>query len=128
MRCSIGKTRGTTHDAQPFHREDAFRPTASKRLLCQTLGALAAEDRHQSMASKFRCTCGNVVRTNLYEGHGLHLLVPEGMTDVSDAEVDDSYVDRLVQEARVVAKCSQCGNLAIIDNEYKVQLYAPIHG
>lgn len=80
------------------------------------------------MASKFRCTCGNVVRTNLYEGHGLHLLVPEEVTDVSDAEVGGSHLDRLVQEAQVVAKCSKCGNLAIIDNEYGVQLYAPIHG
>jgi hypothetical protein len=27
----------TPRDAQPFHREDAFRPTAYKRLSCQTL-------------------------------------------------------------------------------------------
>jgi len=57
---------------------------------------------------------------------GLHLLVPEGVTDVQDSEVDASYVRKLVLNAQVVAECSKCGKLAVIDNEYNIKLYAPI--
>jgi hypothetical protein len=44
-RYACGQPRqGQSGDAQPFHREDAFRPTASKRLSCQTLAGSHADE------------------------------------------------------------------------------------
>jgi hypothetical protein len=81
------------------------------------------------MASKFTCVCGNVVRTNLYEGHGLQLLVSEELTDLPDPELSQpcgAFVDKLVRESIVVAKCRNCGILALVNNEYGIELYAPV--
>ena len=80
------------------------------------------------MASKFVCTCGTVVRTNLYEGHGLHLLVAEESTDPPERELHElyeHYIEKIVRESLVVAKCSQCGTLALIGGE-SIKLYAPV--
>jgi hypothetical protein len=82
------------------------------------------------VASKFVCRCGEIVRTNLYEGHGLQLLVPEEATEVSAAELQESaegFINNLVRNAIVVAKCAKCGTLALVDNEYKIKLYAPVN-
>ncbi len=81
------------------------------------------------MASKYVCRCGETVRTNLYEGHGLHLLVPEAATDLTDEEQQKplaDYVSTLVLSARVVATCRKCGCIALVDNAYNVKLYAPV--
>lgn len=81
------------------------------------------------MASTYKCVCGNLVRNNLYEGHNLHLLVPEGLTDMTEAEEAQpvgGFLDRLVLESAVVAKCPDCGVLAVISDESGVQHYAPV--
>lgn len=81
------------------------------------------------MASKLICVCGNQVRTNLYEGHGLRLLFAEERTDLSQHELSqpcEEFVDKLVHEAEVVAKCQNCGTLALVSNDYKVEFYAPV--
>ncbi len=81
------------------------------------------------MASKFTCRCGDIVRTNLYEGHDLHLLVPETATDLGDAERLEpcgALVDSLVLDSQIVATCSNCGALALIDNAYNIKLYVPV--
>lgn len=85
--------------------------------------------RGRSVASKYTCSCGQVVRTNLYEGHGLRLLVPEELTDLSTSEMQGSrieYVDAIVAKSKVVAECSSCGTVAFIDSAYGIRLYAPV--
>lgn len=80
------------------------------------------------MASKYECRCGEIVRTNLSEGHGLHLLVAESMLELSDSQIADdvgSLLDRISLESAVVAVCRKCGCLAVIDNHYNVKLYEP---
>ena len=79
------------------------------------------------MASKFRCTCGEVIRTNLYSGHHMRLLVPEEITDVSDAEVTtplNDFLDILVRQSISVAECSKCKSLALIDKHYNIKIYS----
>ena len=81
------------------------------------------------MASKFTCVCGSAVRTNLHEGHGLRLLVSEELTDLPDQELSqpcEAFVDKLVRESVVVAKCQNCGVLALVNNEHGIELYAPV--
>ncbi len=81
------------------------------------------------MASKYTCKCGQVVRTNLYEGHGLHLLVPEELTDQGPAELAgprSEYVDTIVAKSKVVAECPKCGTMAFVDSAYNIKLYAPV--
>jgi hypothetical protein len=81
------------------------------------------------MASKFRCACGEIIRTNLYSGHHLQLLVPEEITEVSNGEGEGSlndFVDALVRKSLVVAECSNCKAIALIDNNYNIKMYAPI--
>jgi len=80
------------------------------------------------LASKHTCHCGTLIRTNLYEGHGVSLLVPESLTDVpSSAGLSpDQLLDHLIRESKVVAQCPTCGTLSIIDKEYRVEYFAPL--
>ncbi|QRF59906.1 hypothetical protein [Variovorax paradoxus] len=80
------------------------------------------------MASKFKCRCGALIRKNLYEGSGLRLLVAEELTDVaSESTSVDALLDRIVAQSPIVAICSQCGLLAIVDDvDLKVVFYAPV--
>ncbi len=80
------------------------------------------------MASKFECRCGAVLRKNLYEGHGLKLLVPEELTDVVDDPAGiEPVLDRIVAQSQIVATCPQCGLLAIIDDAGgRISFYAPV--
>lgn len=80
------------------------------------------------MASKHTCHCGTLIRTNLYEGHALSLLVPESLTDGprSESLSPDQLLDHLIRESKVVAHCPTCGTLSIVDNEYRVQFFAPL--
>lgn len=81
------------------------------------------------MASKFLCPCGETIRTNLYEGHGLRLLVPEEATDVPDPVSDEeaqAYIGSLVEAAVVVAECPRCKTLALIDHHHSIRLYRPL--
>jgi hypothetical protein len=83
----------------------------------------------ESMASKFLCRCGETVRTNLYEGHGLRLLVPEELTDVPhpvSTEQAQSYVESLVAAGVVVAECPRCKAIALIDEDHRIRLHAPL--
>jgi hypothetical protein len=78
------------------------------------------------MSSKYTCTCGHPVRTNLYEGHGLSLLIPESLTDMTEQDEQKSaghFVNQVVASSSVVAKCLNCGALGIVDNEYQVEIY-----
>jgi len=82
------------------------------------------------MASKYLCRCGEMVRTNLYEGHGLHLLVSETLTDLPPNELEKSceqLVDVLVSKSSVVATCKNCGTIAIINHSYDIKLYTPFN-
>jgi hypothetical protein len=81
------------------------------------------------VASKYTCSCGREVRTNLYEGHGIRLLVPEALTDLSASELQGSreeYVNTIVAKSEMVAECSSCGTVAFIDPAYNIRLYAPV--
>jgi hypothetical protein len=81
------------------------------------------------MASKYACRCGEIVRTNLTEGHGLHLLVAERLLELSDSQIAegvDPLLDRITQESSVVAVCRKCGRLAVVDNDYNIKLYEPV--
>jgi hypothetical protein len=80
------------------------------------------------MASKHRCLCGEIVRTNLYEGHAISLLVPEQLTDVPDTSGQSAVVlvDQLVAESKIVVQCKTCGTLSVVDNDYRVQFFAPV--
>ncbi|HEX8209357.1 MAG TPA: hypothetical protein VF584_04140 [Longimicrobium sp.] len=81
------------------------------------------------MASKFLCRCGETIRTNLYEGHGLRLLVPEELTDIPDLvsnEQAQAHVSDLVNAALVVAECPNCKALAVIDQDHRITLYTPL--
>jgi hypothetical protein len=82
------------------------------------------------MASKHGCHCGTVVRTNLYEGHALSLLIPESLTDLSSPEDQSAseLLDRLVRESKVVAQCPTCGTLSVVDKEYQVKFFVPFKG
>lgn len=83
------------------------------------------------MASKFMCRCGEIVRTNLFEGRSLHLLVAEEQIDVSPSESArgvDSLLNKIVANSNVVAKCGKCGCIAIIDKNYDIKLYEPVAG
>jgi hypothetical protein len=82
----------------------------------------------ETVASKYECRCGEIVRTNLSEGHQVHLLVSERLLELSDsqlAEGIDSLLDRISLESSVVAVCRKCGRLAVIDKYYNVKLYEP---
>jgi hypothetical protein len=81
------------------------------------------------MASKFLCRCGETIRTNLYEGHGLRLLISEELTDIPDLASNEqlqAYVSDLVKAAQVVAECPNCKALAVIDQDYRITLYTPL--
>lgn len=81
------------------------------------------------MASKFMCRCGEIVRTNLFEGNGVHLLVAEELVDAASggASTDlDPFLDEIVKQSEIVAKCGKCGCIAIIDDHYDIKLYEPI--
>ena len=83
------------------------------------------------MASKFICRCGETVRTNLFSGHGVHLLLDEELVDTasgggpSDLE---PLLNEIVKQSEIVAKCGKCGYIAIIDKDYNIKLYEPISG
>jgi hypothetical protein len=81
------------------------------------------------MASKFVCRCGEVVRTNLFEGHNLHLMVPERRVDAPGNEQTvspEALLDSIVMNSDVVAKCRNCGCLAVIDKHYGISLYEQV--
>ena len=82
------------------------------------------------MASKHKCHCGTVIRTNLYEGHALSLLVPESLTDppVPEDQSPSELLDRLVRESKVVAHCPTCGTLSVLDKDSQVQFFVPFKG
>jgi len=82
------------------------------------------------MASKHRCHCGTVIRTNLHEGHALSLLIPESLTDLPTpaSQSASELVDRFVRESKVVAQCPTCGTLSLVDKNYQVQFFVPFKG
>ena len=66
------------------------------------------------MASKIKCHCGRVLRTNLYEGHGLSLLVPEELTDRAEPnESAGGVLDQIVAQSSVVIACPNCKGITI---------------
>ena len=82
------------------------------------------------MASSHAWRCGATVRTNLYEGNGLSLLVPDGVADRPDLDAATAgpFIDELIQNSQVVAKCSSCGTLSVVDKDYNVQFFAQVDG
>ena len=79
------------------------------------------------MASKHACLCGFTIRTNLYQGHSLSLLVPEELTDLPDHLSESAHAirDRLVLQSQVVAQCPNCGTLSVVDNSGDVRFFVP---
>lgn len=66
------------------------------------------------MASKILCRRGQQLRKNLYEGHRLHLLVPEELTDRQDSsESVNDVLDELVSKSAVVISCPACKGLTV---------------
>jgi hypothetical protein len=81
------------------------------------------------MARTFLCRCGETVRTNLYEGHGLRRLVPEEHTDIPDLISDEQaqrYVSSLITAAVIVAECPRCKAIALIGGDHGFRLYTPL--
>jgi len=66
------------------------------------------------VASKIQCHCGHVLRTNLYEGNGLSLLVPEALTDRAESnESARDVLDQIVAQSSVVVACPSCKGITI---------------
>lgn len=78
------------------------------------------------MASKILCSCGTVLRINLYEGHGLNLLVPEALTENTNLKSSDELLDQIVLSSKVVVECSSCGALSVVDNSLNIKSYTPL--
>lgn len=81
------------------------------------------------MASKFLCSCGETVRTNIYSGHRIRFLVPEENTDLPDDQAQgtvNDFIDELVRRSIFVAECPNCKALALIDKDYNIKMYAPV--
>ena len=67
-----------------------------------------------TMASKILCRCGHTLRKNLYEGHKLHLLVPEELTDRPPSlETVDGVLDEIARESAVVMSCPKCNGITV---------------
>ena len=81
------------------------------------------------MASKFECICGEIIRTNLYEGNNVKLLVPEEYTDIDENNTKmnlTEFIDRIVIEARCFIECNKCGRIAVVNNDHKINIYEPL--
>ena len=65
------------------------------------------------MASQLVCDCGHVLKENLYEGHGLHLLVPEELTEQPVDTTFDGWVSAMFQQSAVVMTCPVCEGLTV---------------
>ena len=78
------------------------------------------------MASRILCSCGEALRINLYEGHGLKLLVAEELTDIPNESSCTQLIDILVLKSPVVVLCKNCGVLSIVDKDLGIRRYAPV--
>ena len=78
------------------------------------------------MASRILCSCGEALRINLFEGHGLKLLVAEELIDISNDSSCTQLLDTLVLKSPVVVLCKNCGVLSIVDNDLGIRRYAPV--
>lgn len=59
----------------------------------------------------------------------MRFLVPEEATDLADTGEDstlNAFVDELVRASTLVAECSKCRTIALIDKDYNIKLYAPV--
>ena len=86
----------------------------------------ALYENRKPMASKFKCDCGLVIRTNLYEGHENYLLVPEVLTDVESSADLDAVLSSIILNSKKVAFCSNCKKLHVIDNTYNIASYESV--
>lgn len=79
------------------------------------------------MANKVLCACGELLQLQINAGHGLHLLIPEELTNLptDDNTPCGALLDLIVRESSVVALCPKCGGLAVIDPDLNVKHYAP---
>ncbi len=81
------------------------------------------------MASKFVCICGEIIRTNLFEGNNVKLLVPEEYTDIDEKNNKfnlTEIIDRIVIESKCFLECKKCGRIAIVDKDYSIRMYEPL--
>jgi hypothetical protein len=78
------------------------------------------------LASRILCNCGETLRINLYEGHGLKLLVSEELTDIPNDSSCGQLLDSLVVKSPVVVICKNCGVLSIIEKNLNITRYAPV--
>jgi len=81
------------------------------------------------MASKYSCICGETVWTNPFSGNDVFFLVSENTIDISFAiSIFDSndFVDKVVSESNIVVKCKNYLRIALIDNNYNIEIYESI--
>lgn len=81
------------------------------------------------MASAYRCICGTVNRTNIFEGHDVQLLTNENYflrKDNLPADELEELITEILQTAEKVVICINCERLSVIDNDYKIRFYEPI--
>ena len=69
------------------------------------------------MGSKFLCDCGETIRTNLFEGHNLKILVSEN--DI-DKQMDEENIKRIIEKSEIVVKCNKCNSIYIIDKNSNI--------
>ena len=65
------------------------------------------------MASRVVCKCGHMLRKNLGEGHGLHLLVPEELTERPIDTTFDDRMSAMIWQSAVMITCPMCEGLTV---------------
>ena len=69
------------------------------------------------MASKFKCECGYIVRTNMFEGHGIYRMLSDNEIDqFTDTDSAKAIIDLWFKSQEVI-KCKGCDNLHLWDSD-----------
>ena len=65
------------------------------------------------MASRVVCNCGHMLRKNLGEGHGLHLLVPEELTERPLDTTFGYRITAMIRQSALVITSPMCEGLTV---------------
>jgi hypothetical protein len=66
------------------------------------------------MASKFMCDCGNLIYTNLFEGHGIYSLVSDIDFDKLEGDpISRKAVSEMWFWSKRAIECKNCGRLYV---------------
>ena len=69
------------------------------------------------MASKFLCDCGEVVRTNSFEGHGVYSLITDNDIDKLKEPISEKDLTDLWFNSQKMVECSRCGTFYLWNEE-----------